>query len=95
MSITHNKKRNPSLNFLIHCISARSGECTFVFLNFLIIDLCNSSANSWFEIFSFLIPLSVNLFYVAKVSGRARVAEVFYHKIYRPLKQVRVDIHDI
>ena len=54
MSITHNKKRISLLNLLINCISARSapqmlpikGECTFHFLNFLIIGLCNSSANS-------------------------------------------------
>ena len=63
ISITHNKKRIPLLNLLIYCISARSApqilfikdECTFLFLNFLIIDLCNSSANSLFDIFSFLI----------------------------------------
>ena len=73
MSITHNKKRIPLLNLLINCISARlapkllsiKGDCTFLFSNFLIIDLCNSSASfyvakytgRWFEIFSFLIPL--------------------------------------
>ena len=38
----------------------------FIFLEFLIIDLCNYSANSLFEIFSFAIsqlevPLSKNL----------------------------------
>ena len=31
-------------------------NCTFRFLNFLIIVLCNDLANFWFEIFSFLIP---------------------------------------
>ena len=80
MSITHNNNLNPLLNLLINCISARSapqilcikGECTFLFLNFLIIGLCNSSANTLFEIFSFLIPLPANLF--------ARVAEVFLSK---------------
>ena len=85
MSITHNKKRIPLLNLLINCIFARSapqmlpikGECTFHFLNFLIIGLCNSSANSLFEIFSFLIPLPANLFHVVKVFPHARVAEVF------------------
>ena len=38
MSITRNKNKNPSLNLLINCISARSalqilsikGECTFL-----------------------------------------------------------------
>ena len=30
-------------------------ECTFLFLNFLIIGLCDSSDNSLFEIFSFVI----------------------------------------
>ena len=64
------------LNLLVNCISARSvpqilsikDECAFSFLNFLITGLCNSSANSLFEIFSFLIPIPANLF--------ARVAEV-------------------
>ena len=40
-------------------------ECIFVFLNFLIIGLCNSSANSLFEIFSFYIA---DLFRVARGS---------------------------
>ena len=79
MSISHNKNLNPLLSLLINCISARSAtqilsikvECTFLFLNFLIIGLCNSSANSLFEIFSFLIA---DLFRVAKVSDRASVA---------------------
>ena len=31
-------------------------ECTCCFSNFLIISLSNSSANAWFDIFSFLIP---------------------------------------
>ena len=39
---------------------------------FLIIDLRNSFANSWFEILSFL---TAGLFHVAKVSDRASVAE--------------------
>ena len=59
MSITHNKNLNPLLNLLINCISSKSapqilsikGDCTFLFLDFLIIGLCNSSANSLFEIF--------------------------------------------
>ena len=64
-SITHNKNIHPSLNLLINGISARStpqklsieGDCTFLLWNFIIIDLCNSSANSLFKLFSFLIPL--------------------------------------
>ena len=55
MSITHNKNLNPLSHLLINYISTRSapqilsieGDCTFVLLNFLIIGLCNSSANSW------------------------------------------------
>ena len=70
ISITHNKKRIPLLNLLINYISARSAvqilfikdECTFLLSNFLIIGLCNSSANSLFDIFSFLIaPPEVSL----------------------------------
>ena len=33
------------------------GEYTFLLLNFLLIGLCNSTANYWFEIFPFLIPV--------------------------------------
>ena len=62
MSITNNKNRNPLLNLLISCISASSAtrilslkeEYTFRFFNFLIIDLCNSSANSLLDTISFL-----------------------------------------
>ena len=87
MSIIHNKNLKPLLNLLINCISAKSapqilpikGECTFLLLNIPIIGLCNSSANSLLEIFSFSIPLP----------------ELFYQKIYRPLMQVHVDIHHI
>ena len=87
MSTTHNKNLNSLLNLLINCISARSApqilsikvECTFLFLNFLIIGLCNSYANSLLEIISFLIRLS----------------EFLYQKIYRPLRQVHVGIHHI
>ena len=53
MSITHDKNQNPVLNLPINSISARSApkilsikdECTFCFSSFLIISLCNSSAN--------------------------------------------------
>ena len=49
ISVTHNKKRIPLLNLLINCVSGRSApqrlsiedECTFLFLKFLIIRLCN------------------------------------------------------
>ena len=62
MSVTHNKILNPLLNLVANCISPRSAlsikvECTLLFLNFLIIGLCNSPANSLLEIISFLIPL--------------------------------------
>ena len=101
-------KTNCFINFVANCISARTApqilsvkvECTFVFLNFLIIGLRNSSANVWFEIFSFLIPqpeadLS-RVAHVAKVSDRANEADFLSNqKICRPLKQVRVDIHHI
>ena len=69
---------NPLLNLFINCISARSapqilsikGEYTFLFLNCLIISLCNSSANSLLNIISFLtVP-----------------PEVFYQKNYKPFK---------
>ena len=74
---------------LINCISARSncisarsvpqilsikGDYTFSLLNFLMIGLCNSSANCWSDIFSLLIPLPANLF--------ASVAEVFLSKSF-------------
>ena len=62
MSIVRIKKGIPLLNLLISCISARPAPkilsikcyCTFLFLNFLVIGLCDSSANSLLEIFSFL-----------------------------------------
>ena len=69
---------NPLLHLFINCISARSapqilpikGEYTFLFLNCLIIGLCNSSANSLLNIISFLtVP-----------------PEVFYQKNYKPFK---------
>ena len=65
ISITHNKNLNPLLNLLINCICAKSApqifsiknKCTFLLLNFLIIDLCNSLANSLIGMFSFLMLL--------------------------------------
>ena len=73
ISIAHNKKRIPLLNVLINYVSAKSvsqissikGECAFLFSKFLITGLCNSSANSLFQIFSFLtVPLEA--FFIKK-----------------------------
>ena len=63
MSITHNKHLNTLINLLIKCIPARSApqilsiqdEPTFFLVKFLIIGLCNSSANSLLETISFTI----------------------------------------
>ena len=63
-------------------------EYTFRFSNFLIIGLCNSSANSWFDIISLLTPLR-------EANLSAGEADFFFQKIYKPLKQVHVDIHHI
>ena len=87
LSITHNKKRVPLLSLLINCISAKSApqifsikdECPFRFSNFLIIGLCNSLANSWFDIISLLTS----------------TPEAFYLKVYKPLKQDPFDINHI
>ena len=99
MSITHNINLNPLLNLLINCILARSApqilfmksECTFLFSNILIIGLFNSYANCWFGILIF--DATTSKFRVTKFSDCARVAEVFYQKIYKALKQVHIDIH--
>ena len=61
----NNKKLSSLLHLLINCISARSApqlfsikdECTFLLLNFLIIGLCNCSADSLLEIILFLTVL--------------------------------------
>ena len=58
----HNKYLNLLLYLLFNCISAKSapqilsikGDYTFLLLNFLIIGLCNSSANSSLDIISSL-----------------------------------------
>ena len=64
------EKGIPLLNVLINCISARSApqimstkdKYTFRFLNLLITDLCNSSADSSLDLISFLIaPLETDL----------------------------------
>ena len=65
MSITHNKNLNPLLNLLINGISAQSAlqllsikdEGISLFSNFLIIGLCNRSANYLLDIVSFLTAL--------------------------------------
>ena len=62
-------------------------------IKFLISSLYNSAANSFFEIFSFLIA---DLFRVLKVPDRASAVappEVFYQKIYKLLKKFYFDIH--
>ena len=58
------------LNLLINCMSARyvkhetpqilsiKDYCTSLFLNCLTIGFCNSFANCWSGIFSFLTPLA-------------------------------------
>ena len=87
MSTTHNENLNPLLSLLINCISARSApqmlsikaECTFLLLSFLIIGLCSSSANSLLEIFSFLTV----------------PCGLFLLKIYKPLKQIHIDVHHL
>ena len=87
MSITYNKKRICILNSLCNCISVRStpkilsikDEYAFLFSNFSIAGLCNSTANSLFEIFLFLTARP----------------EVFNQKTYKPLKQDPLDIHHI
>ena len=74
--MTHNKKQISLSNLLINCISARSapqiffikGESTFRFCKFLMIGLCNSSANSLLDTSSFLIADSFCVARVAKVS---------------------------
>ena len=84
ISITHNKKLIPLLNLLINCILAESAlqilslndGHTFLVLNFLIIVVCNSSANCGFCVISFLIPLPS-----ADLSGSEAV---FYQKNYKP-----------
>ena len=57
----HNENLSPLLNLLINYIFAKfspqilsvKGECTFLSLNFVIIGLCNSCANSLLDIISF------------------------------------------
>ena len=63
------------------------GECTSLFLNVLIIDLSNYSANLLLEIIQFLtVPPEVDL---------CTNETVLYHKIHKLLKLVYVGIHQI
>ena len=72
-------------------------EFTFLFSKFLIIGICNSSIIFFLlDIILFLIALPAYLFRVPQVSDHACVAEIFLSKkIYKPLKQVWVDVHHI
>ena len=88
-NINNTHKKNKFLHQIYSLITYRQDqtpnivykdECTFPIFNFLIIGLCNSSVNSWFDKFSFLIPLPEGF------SSK---------KNYRPLKQVHIDIHHI
>ena len=62
ISKTHSKNRFALLDLLINCMSAKwspeilsiKDECTFCVLNFLIIGLCSSSDNTWFDIIRIL-----------------------------------------
>ena len=57
ISIAYNQNRIPFVGLLINCISARSAsqilsrknEYALHVLNVLIISLCKSSANDWFD----------------------------------------------
>ena len=67
--ITHNKKQILWLNLLINYISTRPApeilpiqSILFLFLNFLIISLCNSSGNFSLDIISFLIAPPTGFF---------------------------------
>ena len=91
VSIKHSKNRILSLKFLMNCISARSApqilslksECTFLSLNLLITGLYSPSANSKGRCF-----LKYSHFW-------HHYQKLLYQKIYRPLKQVRVDVRHI
>ena len=87
----------------MNCISTRSApqllfikyECTFRFTNYLIIDLRNFSANSWFDIILFSIS---DLSCISKVFDQTRVTappEDSLSKIYKPLKQNPFQFHHI
>ena len=75
--ITHAYLLIMSINGFNMSIMSIKGEFIFLSLYFLI-GLCNSLANYLFGIFWFLIPLS---------------EAFFYQNIFRPLKQIYVDIY--
>ena len=99
--MTHNKIQNRLLYLLNNFISARStpkilslkDEYTFQFLNFLIIDLCNSSAICRLR--------SETLAAQDKSKGRwfnmillsAPISEDVSQKGFKPMNQVLIDIH--
>ena len=100
ITVKHNKNRILLLNLLINCISAKSApqiifikdDHTFSFLNFLIIGLCNSSANFCFDINSLLTTPPGNLFvHVAE----ALALEDFLSRNFKPLEQIHVDVHHV
>ena len=108
ISITHNKKMNPFIKFIIKSISATSAlqilflkdVCTFHFPGFPIICLSNYLPNSWFGIILFSVA---NLSCPSTVSDQGHVTappavlapEDFLSKKYKPMKQVHIDIHHI
>ena len=61
---------------------------SFFLQNFLIIGLCNSSANFLLDIILYLIAPS-------EADLSASKADFFYQNIYKPSKQVHTDIHHI
>ena len=71
--ITHNENQIPLVNLHIIYISvglapqvlSAKSEWTLLFSNVLIIGLCKSTANSLFEIFSFLVSLP-QVFFIKK-----------------------------
>ena len=96
----------PLLQLLINWISAKSkpqilsikGDFTFLLLNFLIIGLCNSSANSLLEIFSFLnTTLRSFLFFIfyllclfhfyKKTKIQNKFKNIMLHKKFMKLKK--------
>ena len=80
-------------------VYAYKDGCSFRFARFLIIGLCNSLVNSWFDIISLLKAPPANLFFITMVSDSTRrsssTKSFIYQSNYKPLKQVHVDIHHI
>ena len=67
----------------VHMLSIKDGSILH-FLNFSITCLCHASANLWFDLVLLL----------ASAPGEATLPLNFWW-IYRPLKQVFIDIHHI